>query len=1091
MKTNLIKLLLCGLLLSLWGTLAAQNVTVRGTVTDLNGALPGATIAVKGTTTATVSDVNGSYVITVSDGNAVLVFSFLGYTTQEIAVGGRTTVDVTLVEDAKALDEVIVVAFGVSKREAFTGSVGVVGSDNIKLSQQINPVQMLAGQVAGVQLSNTTGQFGASPSVLIRGFSSISSDNEPLYVVDGMPYDGNLNNINPADIETMTVLKDAASNALYGARGANGVIMITTKKAQGGKATITFDTKIGVNSVALKTYDYIKDPALWYETYYKSAYNQRITAGDDAATAHQKANNWVSGIGNSNYLVYTVPADQDFIGANGKINPAATLGRKVSFEGQDYWLQPDNWLDEGTKTGIRQEYNLSITGGDSNFNYLASVGYMKNEGITTGSSMDRFTARLKSEYQAKKWLRVGGNFSYTNNEYNKVSEGIIGSTGNIWSMVSGIGPIYPVYLRDGNKNKMIDKEGQIMYDFGDAAGLARPNFYGSNPIFANKYNKNNTSENAFAANGFMDINILQDLKLTINGGVHNNEYRYTSVTDPYAEMYSTTQNGGYVYKSHDRRFAYNLQQILNYTKDFGPHSLNVMAGHEYYRYTFATLSGVKTKMFSSDNTELDGAIIDSGQASSHLNEYNNEGYFFRALYDYADKLFFSGSFRRDASSRFAVENRWGNFWSLGGAWVASKEDWFEVPFVDMLKVKASVGAQGNDKIGTPTFMNSSEGVQGNDKTGGYLYEDQYNIENGNGEVSLVFRRKGNRNITWETNTNYNTGFEFALFNNRLSGTFDFFYRLTSDMLFEFFVSPSNGYTSYFDNIGDMRNRGIELDLRGDIIRTKDFVWNASFNITHVSNKILSLPEEKRTLSREGYEGYTWSENRFAYPSTFFFGENLPLYTFYTRKYAGVDADGKSMWYKDIKDANGNVTGQETTLVYAEGTDYLCGSALPKVYGGFGTTLQYKGFDVAVNFNYQLGGLVYDHSYATSMSSPSGATAFGGNLHRDLLDAWSPENTSSNIPRLNGGDSNQNSMSDRFLTKASFLNLQNINVGYTLPGRITEQIGISSVRVYVSMENVWYVSARRGLDPRYSFFGSTNNQVYSPIRTISGGLTVQF
>jgi TonB-linked SusC/RagA family outer membrane protein len=1051
----------------------AQNKQVSGTVVDETGdPVIGASIVVKGNASiGTVTNLDGQFTLEVPGSAETLIVKYLGTQDQETAIA--PVVKVVLHPTDTSLDEVIVVAFGVTKKEAFTGSVGVVNANSIKLSQQVNPIQTLAGQVAGVQLSNTTGQFGASPSVLIRGFGSISSNNDPLYVVDGMPYDGDLNNINPADIETMTVLKDAASNALYGARGANGVIMITTKKAQAGHSNVTFDSRIGVNSVALKTYDYIKDPALWYETYYKSIYNQRISAGDDAGTAHAYANGMVSGESNGNYLVYTVPEGQDFIGANGKLNPSATLGRKMSHEGKDYWLQPDNWLNEGTQTGVRQEYNLNVSGGDSKFNYLASVGYLKNEGITTGSSMERITTRLKSEYQAKTWLRTGGNMSYTNSLYDKVSEGVLGSSGNVWSMVASIAPIYPVYIRDGNKNLMKDEYGEIMYDFGNVAGLTRASFTGSNPIFHNKYNRDNTSENAFSANGFADINILKDLKVTVNGGANNDEYRSSYVVDPYAETYSTTKNGGYIQKSHVRRFAYNFQQIVNYTKDFGRHNLNIMAGHEYYNYTLASLSAIKTKMFSSDNTELDGAIIDGGQSSSYLNEYNNEGYFFRTQYDYAEKLFFSGSFRRDASSRFEPENRWGNFWSLGGAWLVNKESWFEAPLIDLLKVKASIGSQGNDNIGN------------------YLYSDQYDIKNAGGEVSLVFSRKGNKNITWETNTNFNAGIEFGLFQNRLSGSFDFFYRLTSDMLFEFFVAPSNGYSSYFDNIGDMRNRGIELDLRGDIIRAKDLVWSANVNITGVSNKVLSLPEERKTLTVDGYNGYTWEDDRFtvAGRSTAFIGEGLPLYNFYARKYAGVNEEGASMWYKDTVDEEGNVTGQETTLTYSEATQYLCGTALPKVYGGFGTTLQYKGFDATLNFNYQLGGLVYDYGYSASMYSPTGS--FGGNLHKDLLNAWNPENASSDIPRLNGGDTSQNGLSDRFLAKASFLNLQNINVGYTLPKHITSSIGISTLRIYASMENVWYVSTRQGLDPRYSFTGSTNSQVYSPIRTISGGLNIQF
>ncbi|MDR1724516.1 MAG: TonB-dependent receptor [Tannerella sp.] len=1055
---------MCGTL-----TLFAQTRVVKGNVTDTGGEpVIGAGVVVKGTTNGTITDAEGGFTLTVSS-SATIQVSYIGYKTQEIAVGNRTTLNIVLEEDEQQLDEVVVVAFGTAKKSAFTGSVGVVDAESISKSLQTNIAQTLVGQVPGLQLANSTGQFGSSPQILVRGFGSISSDNEPLYVVDGMPFDGDLNNLNPADIESLTVLKDAASNALYGARGANGVIMITTKSAKKGEAKITFDTRIGTNSVAMKTYDYIKSPALWYETYYKSLYNQRISLGDDAAKAHAYANGLASGATSNNYLVYTVPSGQDFIGTDGKINPGATLGRLVTYEGQDYWLEPEDWKKEGTKIGIRQEYNLNVSGSSDKINYYASLSYLGNEGITTGSYMTRISTRGKVDYQAKKWLKLGTNLSYTNYVYDKVGDGTIGSTGSVWSMVTAMAPIYPVYLRDGNKNIMYDSYGQQMYDFGFAAGLSRPNFAGSNPLFNNKYNTNNTEGNATTFNGYADINFLPELKLTINGGVNNDESRYTYVSDPYTEIYGSSQQGGYVSKSHSRRWSYNVQQILNYTQSFDVNHVNLMVGHEYYKTIYSSLSANRTKMFSSDNLELNGAVT-NGESSSSQSVYNNEGYFSRLQYDYNEQYFLSASFRRDASSRFAVKHRWGNFWSLGGAWLINKESWFDSSAFDMLKFKASIGSQGNDKIGE------------------YLYSNQYSIESSGDQISLVFQTKGNEKISWETNTNFNTGFDFELLKGRLTGSVDYFYRLTSDMLFEFFVAPSNGYTSYYDNVGDMRNAGIEVNLRGDVIRTKDLNWNVNFNITHVSNKIISLPDDKKTLTVEGYKGYTWTEERFANPSTFFFGENLPLYTFYTRKYAGVNEDGVSLWYKDIVDANGNVTGQETTKTYNEASYYLCDASMPKIYGGFGTTLQWKGFDFAVNFNYQLGGKVYDMGYSRSMGSPSGT--FGGNINRDLLNAWTPENHT-DIPRLNGGDSDQTSHSDRFITDASYLNLQNLNLGYTLPSSLTKRFEVSGLRLYVSMENLWYTSKRQGLDPRYSFFGSTNNETYSPIRTITGGLSIQF
>ena len=1058
--------------------LSAQNITVTGTVTDQSGeTLPGASVVVRGTTLGVISGSDGRFSINVPDRDAVLVFSSVGFTTQEITVGNQTTINVTLVEGAQSIDEVIVVAFGTARREAFTGSVGIVDSESIALSQQTNVAQTLAGRVAGVQLSNISGQFGSSPSILIRGFGSISSGNEPLFIVDGMPFDGDLNNINPADIESMTVLKDAASNALYGARGANGVIIITTRRARGGDARIIFDARVGANTVAMPKYDYVTDPAQWYETWYRSVYNGRLNLRENPLSpeaAHIFANEAVSGVGTQNYLVYTVPTGEDFIGVNGRINPRATLGRIINYQGQDYWLHPEDWEKEGTRRGLRQEYNLSATGGDSKLSYFASIGYTKSEGITVGSSMQRISARLRTESQAKNWLRLGGNMSFSNHAFDRVSDSPTarGSTGNIWSIITGIGPIYPVYIRDGNKNIMIDQWGEPMHDFGTVAGLARPPFSGFNPIFTNRYNINNTSRNAYTASGFTDFTFFDGLKITINGGVNLEETRGQSVTDPFLEHYGLSNVGGSVGISHRRRISYNFQQIVNYTKTFNSHTIDAMLGHEYYITTYQYLYGAKSRMFSSDNHELNGAIIDNGVANSYTTDYNNEGYFLRLQYDFANKIFFSGSFRRDASSRFHVDNRWGNFWSLGSAWLVDREVWFPaIPELNMLKVKASIGAQGNDRIGE------------------YRYADTYDIEDSSGQISLVFRNKGNKNITWETNTNFNAGIEFAMFNHRLTGSFDYFSRKTSNMLFEFFVAPSNGYTSFFDNIGDMRNQGFEIDLRGDVIRTSDFTWNVNFNITYLSNKVLSLPQERRNLTVEGYEGYTYLEPIFAGANTYFFGENLPLYTFYTRKYAGVDEQGRPLWYRDVVDSDGNVTGRETVDAHGSGTNYLCGSSIPDFYGGFGTTIRYKGFDLSANFNYQIGGLQYEYDYAVSMANPG--NNFGGNVHKDRLKSWTPENTSTRMPRLSAGDEGWTAHSDEWLTKSSFLNLQNINLGYTLPGDFSQRLGLSTFRLYVSMENIWFKSARKGFDPRFSFDGTSNFQVYPAIRSISGGLTIQF
>jgi len=1048
---------------------------IKGKVTDKNNEpIVGASVIQKGTTNGVSTDVNGEFNIRMPK-SAILQVTYIGYITQEIIIENQTSLTITLEEDTKLLDEVVVIAFGTMKKEAFTGSAGVLNTDNIIKSQQDNAAQILAGRVSGVQINNASGQFGESPQIIIRGVGSISSDIAPLIVVDGMPFDGDLATINPADIESMTVLKDAASNALYGARGANGVIMVTTKKGKMSGANITLDAKWGVNQSALKTYDYIKDPKQYYEVYYKALYNKNISDGLSPTEAHKQAtydvSSQTSGKG-PGYMVYTVPEGQDFIGADGRVNPAATLGNKYSYNGQDYWLQPDDWEKEALRNGFRQEYLATIAGANEMINYYSSLGYLQNEGITNGSKMERITGRLKADYQAKKWLKVGANVGYTKYDYDKVSEGVIGSTGNLWSFIHGIGPIYPLYLRDGNKNIMIDNWGQQMYDFGTGHGVTRPSYAGSNPAFFNKYNVSNTDGNSLTASLFTDVRLSEKFKLTVNASILNDEYRGTSVSSPYAETYSTSQNNGSVGKSHSRRQTYNTQQLLNYTETFANrHNLNVLLGHEYYNYQFKYLYAFKTNMAFEDNHELNGALNNSTSESSYVSKYNNEGYFSRAMYDYDGRYHFSGSFRRDASSRFSNDKRWGNFWSFGGAWIINKEEWYNIGWMNEFKFKASIGSQGNDNIGD------------------YLYSDQYNITNSGGKPAFTFKQKGQKDITWETNTNINTGVEFALFDNRISGSVDYFYRKTSDMLFSVTTPPSIGYTSYYMNVGDMRNSGLEFEFNTVIFRNKNFYWDFNFNISHVKNKVLTLPEDKKTVLIDGRGGYTYDDNSFVSKYKFFIGEGLPLYTWYIPQYAGVNEEGLSTWYKNVKDESGKITGRETTTTYSQADSYLCGTALPDFFGGFGTTLTFKGFDLSLNLNYQIGGRAYDRQYASSMAAPQ--SEFGGNFHKDVLNAWTPENKGSNIPRFQFGDTYQTSRSDRFLESASFLNLQNLNFGYTFSKQLLNQFDIDGLRLYISCENVAYISARRGFDPRQSIMGYSVAESYTPIRTISFGLNIRF
>ena len=1052
--------------LSVAAMAVAQNKQVSGRVSGEDGTpIVGATVLVEGSTTSgTSTNIAGEFTLR-APVNGNLVISFIGYESQTVAVNGQTNLTVVLKEDTKSIDDVIVVAFGEAKKEAFTGSAGIVKSDDIAKVQTSNVAQALAGQVAGVQLSNSTGAPGSAPSIRIRGFSSISAGQEPLFVVDGAPYEGDLNNINPNDIESMTVLKDAASNALYGARGANGVIMITTKRAKGRDAVVTVDAKWGVNSRATKDYDYITDPGQYYETHYRSLYSKLINDGLTASDAMVQANTQLvsAGDGGLGYNIFTVPSGQYLIGSNGKLNPAATLGRMVNYNGQDYWITPDDWNDEAYKSSFRQEYNVSISGATDRSNFFASFGYLNNKGIVEGSDMYRYTARLKADFQAKKWLKIGANASYANFDWNSLdADGEGDSTANIFAFTSTVAPIYPVYVRDGQGNIMYDQYGIKMYDYGNGmnAGLKRPVLANANALLDSQLNPNNSNGNAFSGSAFADITLYEGLKVTLNVGMNLDETRYSSMLNRFYGQFAS--QGGILQKQHTRSFSYNLQQLINYSKTFADvHTIDVMAGHEYYNYSQAVLVGTRSNIFLDGNDELANALID-GSTTSYTGEYNNEGYFGRVQYDYDERIFVSGSYRRDASSRFHPDHRWGNFWSAGAAWLINRESWFNAKWVDMLKIKASIGSQGNDNIGA------------------YRYTHNYQIVNSASKPGVIFTAQGNENITWETNTNFNVGAEFDFFKGRLSGSFDYFYRKTTDMLFSFPVAPSMGYSSYYANVGDMRNSGIELNLNAVLLNKKNVQWNFGLNLTHYKNKILRLPEERKTATTvEGYEGFA--------SGSYFFAEGQSLHSFYMPKYAGVKPDtGESMWYY----TNPDTGALETTTTYQQATYYVCDNAIADLYGGFNTSIAFFGVDVSASFTYQIGGKAYDSGYASAMASPVG-TSVGMNIHKDILNAWTPENPESNIPRMQYNDRYTVAASDRFLVDASYLNIQNIQVGYTFPKKWTSKFGVHSLRVYLACDNVFYWSYRDGFDPRYSFTGATNNATYSPIRTISGGITVQF
>lgn len=1056
------------------GSAWAQNQSVSGIVISEESGEPivGASVLVKGTTVGTVTDMDGKFAIPNLPNTAkVLQVSYVGMEGQEVSIKNGI-MRIVLESDSELLDEVMVVAFGTQKKSSFTGSASVISSEDLSKHVATNVANALVGATPGLQLRGGSGAPGAGQgSINIRGIASMYATTDPLIIVDGAPYSASLSNIPQEDIESVTVLKDAASAALYGARGAAGVILVTTKSGANKKAQINVDVKWGANSRAIQDYETINDPGRYYETVY-SQYNRYFLAqGQDAATANENANTQM--LNHLGYNIYTVPSGQQLIGVDGRLNPNATLGRAYEANGETYYMINDNWRDAAYHSALRQEYTVSINGANDKGSFYASASYLDEDGVIEYSGFKRFSARFKADYQAKSWLKFGANVGYVNSktESNPNLSTSANST-NLMYYTSHIAPIYPIYVRvldqNGNPQIRIDEYGNPQYDYGVAAtnypGAPRAFLQTGNPLGANRYNDIFSKGSKLNGTFTLDVNLTDFLKFNATSAV---DWGHTNSSDYETALYGPKVSvNGQIDKSQSDVTRQNHVQTLTYFDQFDKHHVNVMAGHEYYDTKTTYLYAYAQGLFTPEIPEINGAAKPVS-SSSYTTEYNVEGYFANAQYNYDEKYFASASYRRDASSRFAKEHRWGNFWSVGAAWLLNKEDFFRADWVDLLKVKLSVGQQGNDNIGD------------------YAYTDMYSLApSSSSSMSASFWRIGNPEITWETTTNTNVGVEFDLFDNRLTGSFDYYNKKTTDLLFWLSVPESAGSRGYYGNVGDIRNSGVELSLQGSLIHTKDIDWSIQLNLAHNKDKILKLPESKITELGGFVDGGIW------------YKEGGSIYNSFRAEYAGVNEQGEALYYVDSELGEGvtNRPGKNrdaTTTNFNNATKYEQGSLLPDLYGGFGTTLSLYGVDVSLTFDYQIGGQIYDSQYASLMSNIADAGGAGSAIHVDALKAWTETNPNNDIPRMQYQDQYTAAASTRWLTSASYLNFQSFTVGYTLPKKWLSTLGISKLRVYASGENLCFWSARRGLDPRYSYSATASMNVYSPVRTVMGGLQLTF
>ena len=1031
----------------------AQDITVTGTVTDASTGekIVGASVLLKGSTTQwAMTDDLGAFSLTVPS-NGVLEVSFLGYTAQDVPVNGRATINIALEPEAEMLEDVIVVAYGTAKKESFTGSAAVVKNDDIIKRSVSNVTKAIEGLVAGVEVTSGSGQPGEGASIQIRGAGSINASSSPLYVVDGIPFDGSLSSINPQDIESMTVLKDASAGALYGARGANGVVIITTKKGKEGRVDVNLKAQVGWQSRAIPRYDLVNQNE-FVELTYESLYNTAIDGGYSVDAAHNyAASSMSSTLGGELYNPYKNYTWATVIDpVTGQVRPDA-----VSAWNED-------WMDELTNTkALRQEYQVGVNGGNERTKYNFSAGYLRDEGVLITSLFSRYSARAGVDHEATKWLRLSANLSYSYTDANQAQNSGT-QTNNVWYTAQFMAPIYPVYMKDDAGNDLLDEDGNRQYDY----GFTRPTASRFNPIgdlYENMYRQeyDNVSFRTFARLGGDDdvMGALKGLALTVNFGGDLASRRITSYTNPYTGDGASTN--GSIDKYSTRNFSYTFNQLLTYDRRFDKHNISVLLGHEYYNYTYNYLYANSTGIYPGIPELAPATTVASH--TSYTDTYVIESFLSRVNYDYDNRYFISASWRTDGSSRFEQDHRWGQFWSVGASWRISEERWMNAEWINNMTLKASYGVQGNDML-----LNGSSNNY-------YAWQGLYdlgwpNASNMGGIVSTL----ENPLVTWEKKNTLNVGLETSLLNRVLDLTVEYYYSRTNDLLLASPMALSTGFSSYNANVGSMDNQGVEATIRVNWLNRDKFQANSTLMLYHNQNKVVSLVSGQDRI----LDGQYLTE------------VGLPINSFYMVKTAGVDpATGNQLYWAYETDANGQkiegsdyITSNETA---AANSRYVFDSREPVISGSFGSNFYLGSFDFSFLTTFSIGGNIYNGTYSGVMEPMYYAATF----HKNQLRRWQKPGDITDVPKLKVSSGRQ-TINDRWLIDASYFAIRSVQFGYTLPTKWTEKANISSIRIYAVGDNLALFSHLDGMDPQYSFSGG-QGYTYLPTRTVSIGIDINF
>ena len=793
------------------GTAFAQNRQVTGKVTSPDGSpITGASVSVVGSTTATQTDAAGNFVITVPAG-ATLNVSYIGYEAKRITVGNQSLLNLQLVSEENALDEVVVVGYGTTTKESFTGSAKKVSAENIERKSASNISQALAGEVAGVSVVNTTGQPGTAATIRIRGFGSVNGNRAPLYVLDGVPFNGELTAINNADIESTTVLKDAAATAIYGSRGANGVILINTKKGKGKNSFVEADVNFGTNMPLLSRYDVVTSPEQYIALGWEGLYNSGT--GSDADKINYANNNLftATGVGAANNL-WNITSAADLIDP---VTRTAKPGVTRKFD-------PENWSDYAFQNSARKDMNVRFGGSSDKANYYTSLGYLNDKGYSINSDFERLSARINVDNKVKSWMNVGTNIGYSRTERNNAGQSE--DSGSIFWFVDNMPSIYPLFERDADGNKIADEiYGGYRYDYGERNGRR----FGSltNAISDANNSTRRHNRNEITANGYVNFNIIKGLTFENSLGVNYFHNKYTSQNSKFYG--SSVSTNGSLSQTRTERMSYNLLNLLRYRTQFGAHNLEALVAHEAQNFQNNVMSAGKNQLVRDDSPEFDNAVVMTS-ISSYTEGYTLESYLGQVNYDYDGKYFLSGSLRRDGSSRF-VNKPWGTFGSLGAAWILTKENFMQDQNVfDFLKYKLSYGVIGDQSVGSyyPGLIT-------------------YPISNLNDKPSIGTPNVGNPDLSWETAKMFQTGVEFTMF-NRINASVDYYIKNTDNLIFDRRVGPSIGYALLKVNDGKLRNQGLEFDITGNVYKNSNFYFDLNINGETFKNKIVQMPIDPAT-----------------------------------------------------------------------------------------------------------------------------------------------------------------------------------------------------------------------------------------------------